>query len=72
MVDEIAEQLGGIRPGCLIVSVGGGGLLLGLLQGMERHGWTEMPIFCLETIGADCFNLSLAAKHIVELSKITR
>lgn len=38
MIDEIYEDLKGRRPACIAVSVGGGGLLMGVLSGLERSG----------------------------------
>jgi L-serine/L-threonine ammonia-lyase len=72
MVDEIAQQLKGQRPGCFIVSVGGGGLLRGVLAGMKRHGWQKVPVLAIETQGADCFDQALKAGHVVELPEISR
>lgn len=41
MIDEIEEQLNGQKPACIVASVGGGGLLVGILQGMEKAGWIK-------------------------------
>ncbi|XP_059490604.1 serine dehydratase-like [Neocloeon triangulifer] len=72
MVDEIAKQLGqGVRPGCFIVSVGGGGLAKGVLTGIERHGWADVPVIGVETEGADCLRKALEAGKPVELAEIT-
>jgi len=73
MVDEIKEQLGeNVTPGCFIVSVGGGGLLKGLLLGMERHGWAQVPVIAVETEGANCMQKALEAGKPVEMGQITR
>ena len=37
IVDELAEA--GERPGAIVASVGGGGLLNGIYLGLRRHGW---------------------------------
>ncbi|KAF4516939.1 hypothetical protein B566_EDAN005540 [Ephemera danica] len=71
MIDEMAIQLEGRRPGCLLVSVGGGGLLRGLLVGLERHGWLQVPVIALETHGADCMHQAVKAGKVVELPAIT-
>lgn len=42
LVTELARQMGAQRPGAVVVSVGGGGLLCGLLQGM--HQVTNSPL----------------------------
>lgn len=71
MIKECAEQLLR-RPDVVILSVGGGGLLCGVAQGMDEVGWGEVPLLCMETIGVDCFNRSVKAGHRVTLSAITR
>lgn len=38
IIDEIKKQLNGKVPSCLLLSVGGGGMLLGFMTGMKRHG----------------------------------
>ena len=37
-----------------MASVGGGGLICGLLEGLERHGWRETTLITAETEGASC------------------
>ena len=69
MMHEIAEA--GIRPGYVVVSVGGGGLLCGVMQGMHDAGWTDVPVLATETRGADSFAASVAAGHLVTLDGIT-
>ncbi len=61
----------GIRPGVVVVSVGGGGLLCGIAQGMEDVGWSEVPILAVETRGADSFAAAVAAGRLVTLDAIT-
>jgi L-serine/L-threonine ammonia-lyase len=67
MVNEVKEDLEGAKPSCIVVSVGGGGLLLGVLRGLEKVGWQDVPILTMETIGADCFNLSVKANKMIEI-----
>ncbi len=69
LIDEIAAL--GIKPDAVIVSVGGGGLACGVLEGMHRHGWSNTPFFAVETIGADVFAQSIRAKASIKLTKIT-
>ena len=40
-------------------------------MGLSDVGWPDVPLVCMETKGADCFNLSLRAKRRVKLEKIT-
>ena len=44
-------------PGCLVTCVGGGGLALGLLQGLDTcHDWRHVPLVAMETLGANCLS----------------
>ncbi|KAK3085166.1 hypothetical protein FSP39_025343 [Pinctada imbricata] len=58
-------------PDVVITCVGGGGLLNGIIQGMQNNGWQNIPVIAMETVGADCLNASLAADKIVTLPTIT-
>ena len=60
------------KPGAVVVSVGGGGLLCGVAQGLRGMGWEDVPIVAMETVGADCFNAAVKAGTIVSLEDITR
>lgn len=73
MITEVAASLGpGVKPGAVLVSVGGGGLLCGVIQGLKDVGWTDVPIIAMETVGADCFNAAVKAGRVVTLDDITR
>ncbi|CAJ1071522.1 serine dehydratase-like isoform X2 [Xyrichtys novacula] len=73
MITEVAACLGpNVKPGAVVVSVGGGGLLCGVIQGLENVGWTDVPIVAMETVGADCFNAAVRAGKVVTLDDITR
>lgn len=69
MMDEVVTQMK--KPDAVIVSVGGGGLASGVLQGMHQHGWQDVPFIAVETIGADVFAQSIKANHPVTLPAIT-
>ena len=69
LVDEAARQ--GPRPAAVFVSVGGGGLLCGVLEGMARNGWADVPVFAAETEGAASYAAALSAGHPVTLPAIT-
>ncbi|KAJ8604779.1 hypothetical protein CTAYLR_001033 [Chrysophaeum taylorii] len=60
MVEEIVADLGR-HPDCIVVSVGGGGLLMGTLLGVERHAPQTHRIVAVETQGADSFARSFQA-----------
>lgn len=69
LVDEVVRS--GVRPDAVILSVGGGGLLSGILQGMHRHGWKDIPVIAVETHGADSLAQSVLAGRPVVLPAIT-
>ena len=68
MIDEVAAA--GARPDAIILSVGGGGLLCGVLEGLHRHGWRDVPVITVESLGADSYFQSIKAGHRVELKVI--
>jgi L-serine/L-threonine ammonia-lyase len=69
IIREIAETK--IKPGAIVVSVGGGGLLCGLLQGLHQVGWKDVPVLAVETEGAASFAASVHAGRLITLEKIT-
>jgi len=69
LIEELAEA--GVKPGAIVVSVGGGGLLVGLVDGMRAHGWQSVPILAVETEGAASFAASLRAGRVVTLDRLT-
>ncbi|XP_029900664.1 serine dehydratase-like [Myripristis murdjan] len=72
VITEVAACLGpSVKPGAVLVSVGGGGLLCGVVQGLKQVGWADVPIVAMETVGADCFNAALKAGKVVTLDDIT-
>ena len=71
MVTELSEQLSE-PPDAVILSVGGGGLLTGILQGLHNVGWQNVPVVAVETKGADCFNAAVKAGEVVTLPGISR
>eukprot|EP00794_Sanderia_malayensis_P013914 gene13914-15363_t len=71
MVEEIKEQLVGKKPDLIVLSVGGGGLLCGILLGMHRVGWQDVPVLAMETEGAHSFASSLCNGGPVTLDKIS-
>jgi L-serine/L-threonine ammonia-lyase len=66
----------------IVVSVGGGGLLCGVLEGLERRQrqhhhqqqqpstWTHCRVVAAETAGASCFGQSWAHRGVVTLTAI--
>ncbi|XP_062570218.1 serine dehydratase-like isoform X1 [Saccostrea cucullata] len=70
LVVEAKEQLPS-PPDVVVASVGGGGLLCGVIQGMEKVGWGHIPVVSMETVGADCLNVSLREDKITTIPAIT-
>jgi L-serine/L-threonine ammonia-lyase len=69
MIDEIAAT--GTRPEAVVLSVGGGGLLCGVIEGLHRNNWADVPVVAVETEGAESFALSVREGRLVELAAIT-
>jgi L-serine/L-threonine ammonia-lyase len=69
LVDEVVAQ--GVEFDCVITSVGGGGLLAGIIEGLHRNGRLDVPVIAVETVGADCLSQSLRERQLVTLSAIT-
>lgn len=69
MIDELARQ--GERPDAIICSVGGGGLLCGVVTGLQRNGWGSVPVVAAETVGADSFALAMHANAPLLLPQIS-
>jgi len=57
--------------GAILVSVGGGGLLCGIYQGLQRHGWSDVTVITAETEGAASFARAWQAGKLVRLPAIT-
>ncbi|OLN86924.1 L-serine dehydratase 1 [Colletotrichum chlorophyti] len=73
MVDEIASQLPD-PVSAIVCSVGGGGLLNGLADGITQNTWAcdQVPrLMAVETVGADSLHASVVAGKHVTLPGIT-
>lgn len=71
LVKELALDLKE-KPGAIVLSVGGGGLLNGVVEGLRRVNWADVPIVAIETDGAHCLNAAMKAGKLVTLPAITR
>ncbi|MFZ4580368.1 MAG: pyridoxal-phosphate dependent enzyme [Myxococcota bacterium] len=69
LVDEIVAD--GLRPSHMVLAVGGGGLLAGVLEGLDRHGLQDTQIIAVETEGTASLHAALQAGQLVRLAKIS-
>lgn len=69
LIDEVAEF--GQKPDVVVVSVGGGGLLCGVVEGLHRNGWQDVPVIAVETEGAASFHAATIAGKAVEIESIS-
>lgn len=69
LVDELACEA--FRPDAIVLSVGGGGLYAGIVEGLRRNNWNDIPVITVETAGADALAQSLRQGKRVALDSIT-
>jgi L-serine/L-threonine ammonia-lyase len=62
------EEVG--APDAIVVSVGGGGLLCGVLEGLKRHGLESVTVAAVETEGTASLATSLREGRLVTLERI--
>ncbi|NXO00816.1 SDSL protein, partial [Rhinopomastus cyanomelas] len=70
LVQELKDSLD-TKPDAILLSVGGGGLLAGVVAGLQQVGWQDIPIIAAETWGAHSFHVTLEAGRLVSLPDIT-
>lgn len=69
LIDECVAD--GVEFDAVVCSVGGGGLLAGIVQGLQRNGRREVPVIAVETEGAASYAAALTAGEPVSLPAIT-
>lgn len=73
ILDEVISEEG--KPNAVILSVGGGSMLSGIAQGLEKNQLGHIPIYAVETHGTaslnDSLNASLNAGKLVRLDKVS-
>jgi L-serine/L-threonine ammonia-lyase len=67
-VDEVMQS--DIQFDCIVLSVGGGGLLSGVVEGLKAHGLST-PVIAIETEGADSLAQAVEAGQLIVLPAIT-
>jgi L-serine/L-threonine ammonia-lyase len=60
----------GLRPDAIVLSVGGGGLMCGVLEGMHEVGWSDVPLVAVETEGAASLRAAIEAGRAVDIGRI--
>ena len=69
VIDEIKTS--GLVPDAVVFSVGGGGLLCGVMEGLQRNDWSHIPVYAVETKGADSLAQSVRENKRISLPGIT-
>ncbi|HYD81292.1 MAG TPA: pyridoxal-phosphate dependent enzyme [Paucimonas sp.] len=73
LIDEAVAQARESHAGfdAVICSVGGGGLLCGVLEGLHRNALAHVPVIAVETEGAASLHAAVRAGEVVTLPAIT-
>lgn len=69
LVTELYKQIDS-QPDLIILSVGGGGLLCGIAEGLHQMGWQSTAILAVEPTGAASFKTSVEAGELLTLDKV--
>lgn len=69
LIDEVVRT--GAPFDSVVLSVGGGGLLAGIVEGLDRNGLGDTPVVAVETEGADCLAQAMKAGVNTPLPAIT-
>jgi len=68
IIEEIKQQM--VKPDAIVVSVGGGGLYSGLVQGLQAYGWEDVVMITAETEGAASLATAFKENKHVRLANI--
>jgi L-serine/L-threonine ammonia-lyase len=76
IIDEVARDIASAaeemdKPDAVVLSVGGGGLLCGVIEGLQRNGWQDVAVLAVETEGTASLAASLRQGCLVTLDRIT-
>ena len=72
MITELKADLKDVKPSLVVCSVGGGGLLAGILEGLSNENWDDVPVLAMETYGAESLNAAMEKKVITNFWIINR
>ncbi|KAF1389752.1 hypothetical protein PFLUV_G00076810 [Perca fluviatilis] len=67
LVAELEKELTE-KPGAVVLSVGGGGLLNGVVEGLRRAHWADVPVIAMETLGAHSLHAAMKAGELVTVA----
>ena len=68
IIEELYDQCK--KPDVILLSIGGGGLMSGVLQGLDKVGWSDVPVIGCGTYGANAFAASMEAGKLVRIPKV--
>ena len=69
LIDEVCQS--GLQPDVIVLSVGGGGLLCGVIEGLIRNKIEDVPVIAVETEGAASLSASLIKGKLCEIDSIS-
>ncbi|KAI9303788.1 tryptophan synthase beta subunit-like PLP-dependent enzyme, partial [Cunninghamella echinulata] len=69
VIHELKTQLLDNPPAAIICPVGSGGLLNGVILGLQEVGWKQVPVIAVETHGSNAFQAAVVAGKLVHLTK---
>ena len=68
IIDEVKKSK--LQPDAVVLSVGGGGLMCGIIEGLNKNNLSDIPVLAVETEGTGSLSASLKAGRHVALDKI--
>jgi L-serine/L-threonine ammonia-lyase len=68
IIEELKHD--NVKPDAIIVSVGGGGLFCGLVQGLHAIGWQDVAVITAETTGTASLATAVKEQKRIRLDKI--
>jgi len=69
LIQEVKKQ--SPKPDLIMCSVGGGGLLCGIMEGLYEQNWSDVKVIAVETFGASSLHASVQAGELVSIPAIT-